>query len=323
MDADAPKGRSGFAAIVGRPNVGKSTLLNRILGEKLAIVSPRPQTTRNRILGVHTVGADQVVLLDTPGIHRDRANLNRFMVQEALESLASVDVVLLLSEVTRGGRAELEAADVYVLEQIKIHEPRAPIVVVINKIDRLAGPSRQLLLPLMALWRDRGFERIVPTCALDGDGVDVLLAEVLALLPRGAHQFPAELLTDRPERFLAGELVREQVFLCCRQEVPYSTAVEVISFEERAGRGDSRLHRGAPEGREQTQILIEALIHVERTSQRAILVGKHGATIKAIGTAARQAIGRLLGCTVHLKLTVHVERDWTHSPQGRRRLGYE
>jgi GTP-binding protein Era len=319
MDAE---GRSGFAAIVGRPNVGKSTLLNRILGEKLAIVSPRPQTTRNRILGIHTVGADQIVLVDTPGIHRERANLNRFMVQEALESLASVDAVLLVTEV-KHGRAELDAADAYVLEQIGVHEPHAPIIVAINKIDRLTGPARQLLLPLMALWRDRGFERIVPICALDGDGVDALIAEVLSLLPRGAHQFPAELLTDRPERFLAGELVREQVFLHCRQEVPYSTAVEVISFEERAGRGDSRLHRGAPEGREQAQILIEALIHVERASQRAILVGKHGATIKMIGTAARQAIGRLLGCTVHLKLTVHVERDWTHSPQGRRRLGYE
>jgi GTP-binding protein Era len=308
MDADAPEGRSGFAAIVGRPNVGKSTLLNRILGEKLAIVSPRPQTTRNRILGIHTIGADQIVLVDTPGIHRDRANLNRFMVQEALESLAGVDAVLLLTEVARGGRAELDAADEYVLEQIGVHEPRAPIVVVINKIDHLAGPQRQQLLPLMALWRDRGFERIVPICALDGDGVDVLLAETIALLPRGAHQFPAELLTDRPERFLAAELVREQVFLHCRQEVPYSTAVEVIGFEERSDRGD---------------VVIEALIHVERASQRAILVGKRGATIKMIGTAARQAIGRLLGCTVHLKLTVHVERDWTHSPQGRRRLGYE
>jgi GTPase len=305
---DAPtEGRSGFVAIVGRPNVGKSTLLNRVLGEKLAIVSHHPQTTRNRILGIHTVGADQIVFLDTPGIHRRRANLNRFMVQEALESLQGVDCIVLVTEVAPGaGPAQLDPADRYVLEQIKLHEPGASIVVAINKIDRVR--DRSVLLPLMAAWAQAGFERLVPMSALDGEGVSALLDEVLALLPRGAHHFPADMITDRAERFLAAEFVREQVFLCCRQEVPYSTAVEVVRFDERPERSD---------------VCIEALIHVERDSQRAILIGKRGATVKKIGTAARHEIAQLLGCTVHLKLTVHVEPEWSHSPQSRHRLGYE
>jgi GTPase len=308
MDAPA-QGRAGFVAIVGRPNVGKSTLLNRVLGEKLAIVSHHPQTTRNRILGIHTVGADQIVFLDTPGIHRRRANLNRFMVQEALDSLQGADCIVIVTEVAAAadpGAAALDPADRYVLEQIRLHGAGATVVVAINKIDRLR--DRGVLLPLMAAWAEGGFERLLPISALDGTGVPALLDEVLALLPRGSHHFPADMFTDRAERFLAAELVREQVFLCCRQEVPYSTAVEVVRFDERPERGD---------------VCIEALIHVERDSQRAILVGKRGATVKKIGMAARQEIAQLLGCTVHLKLTVHLEQDWSHSPQSRRRLGYE
>ncbi len=314
MGERSEQGRAGSAVIVGRPNVGKSTLLNRILGEKIAIVSHHPQTTRNRVLGVRTLGGNQLVLIDTPGIHRKRANLNRFMVQEALESLHGVDCVVLMTEVASSleevaaeeVRPVLHPEDMYVLEQIQLQEVSAPVVVAINKIDRLQ--DRRKLLPLMAGWHERGFEALVPIAARDGDGVDALLDEVIARLPEGPFLYPEDMLTDRAERFLAAELIREQVFERCRQEIPYSTAVEVIRFEDRPERKDVRL---------------EAVIHVERESQKAILIGKGGASIKAIGTAAREQIGRLLDCKVHLQLTVHVETNWTRSPTARRRLGYD
>ncbi len=314
------QGGVGAAAIVGRPNVGKSTLLNTLLGEKIAIVSPRPQTTRNRILGVRTWGRNQLVLLDTPGIHRRRANLNRFMVREALESLHGVECVLLLTEVApprgEGAPEALDPADEYVLEQVReqLARPDAAegealarrVVVVLNKIDRLR--DRRPLLPLMATWRDRGFETLVPISALTGEGIEPLLGEILRRLPRGPLLYPEEMLTDRSERFLVAELIREQIFQRTGEEVPYSVAVEVERFEDRRERGD---------------VMIDAIIHAERDSQKAILVGKGGQQIKAIGTAARAEIARLLGCTVHLRLTVHVERNWTHSPGARRKLGYD
>lgn len=313
-------GGVGAAAIVGRPNVGKSTLLNTLLGQKVAIVSPRPQTTRNRILGVRTWERNQLVLLDTPGIHRRRANLNRFMVREALESLHGVDCVLLLTEVAaprgEGAPEALDPEDEYVLAQVReqlarpddaqTRELAGRVIVVLNKIDLLR--DRRPLLPLMAGWRDRGFETLVPISAQTGEGIPALLEEVLRRLPRGPLLYPEETLTDRSERFLVEELIREQVFQRAGQEVPYSVAVEVERFEDRRERGD---------------VLIEALIHTERDSQKAILVGKGGQQVKAIGTAARAEIARLLGCTVHLKLTVHVERNWTRSPGGRRKLGYD
>ena len=310
MTEDSNNGRVGFAAIVGRPNVGKSTLLNLVLGEKIAIVSNRPQTTRNRIMGARTWGLDQLVMVDTPGIHRSRANLNQFMVREALQSISGVDCIVLVTEVdprrADSDRLTLHPDDIYVLEQIEIQQVNAPLLVAINKIDKIH--DRRLLLPLMDAWRQRGFETLVPISALRDEGVDALLDEVKGRLPRGPLLYAEDMLTDRAERFLAAELIREQVFSRCRQEVPYSAAIEVERFEERPTRGD---------------IMIEALIHVERDSQKAIVVGKQGAMIKAIGTAAREAIAQLVGCPVPLKLTVHVEREWTRSPAGRRKLGYD
>jgi GTPase len=311
-----PKGHVGTAAIVGRPNVGKSTLLNRLLGQKLAIVSHLPQTTRNRILGVRTWDGNQLALLDTPGIHDTRArrgDINRFMVQEALDSLGGVDCVVLMTEVGLLARskpdevkAELHPEDAYVLEQVEKHRGGAPIVVALNKIDKLA--DRRALLPLMAGWSQRGPSAMVPISAQTGDGVDALLGEVLEHLPCGPLLYPEDMLTDRPERFLCAELIREQVFLCFRQEVPYSTAVEVVAFEERA---------------EQKDVRIEAVIFVERESQKAILIGKGGSAIKKIGTAARGEIAQLLDCPAHLQLTVRVADEWTRKPASRRRFGYE
>ncbi len=304
-------GHVGMVAIVGRPNVGKSTLLNRILGEKIAIVSNRPQTTRNRILGILTSGKDQLVMLDTPGIHQRRANINRFMVREALGSIDGVDCIILMIEAVRLKESavqayEISATDSYVLTQIQKYGLKTPVLLVINKIDRLTEHVH--LLPVIETWQEKGFECIVPISALKGDGVDVLLKEVMHRLPRGPLLYPEEMITDRAERFLAGELIREQVFHVCRLEIPYSTAVEILSFAE-----------NTPDG----EVTIEAVIHIERESQKGILIGKKGAQIKKIGTMARREIAKILGCTVHLKLTVHVEKDWSHVPARRHQLGYE
>jgi len=300
-------GHVGYVAIIGRPNVGKSTLLNQILGEKLAIVSPRPQTTRNRILGFKTWReqgrTNQMVLVDTPGLHQRRANLNKFMVQQALDSLDGVDVVLLMTEAAQKPR--LHPADSFVLEQLRLHGGETPIVLVLNKIDRLK--DRRPLLPLMAAWAERGFQCIVPLSARTGEGVEPLIAELVDRLPLGPLLYPEDLLTDQPERFLAAELIREQVYLLCQQEIPYATAVEVQRYEERR-KGD---------------VCIEAVIHVEQEGQKAILIGKGGSMIRTIGTAARLEIAAMLDCPVHLGLTIHVETDWSRRPAGRRKLGYE
>ena len=313
---ETPKHRAGFVAIVGRPNVGKSTLLNGLLGEKIAIVSPRPQTTRNRILGVKTVAETQAVFIDTPGIHRHRANMNRFMVREAVDSLAGADAVLFVTEVSSrpvrlGGdqlpeAPELGPGDLYVLEQLQQYSSDCAIIVILNKIDQLK--DRRLLLPVIEAWHKRGFQTIIPTSALKADGLETVFSELARVLPEGEHLYPADMLTDRAERFLVAELIREQVFLQARQEVPFATAVEVERFDERSDKGD---------------VFIEAAIMVERDSQKAILVGSRGSQVKEIGVRARQEIERMLGCPAHLKLTVRVSKEWTRHPELRRRFGYE
>jgi GTP-binding protein Era len=340
MEASTQGSRAGFVAIMGRPNVGKSTLLNRILGEKLAIVSRRPQTTRNRILGIKTWSdgggrTNQLVMLDTPGVHRRRANLNKFMVQQALDSLDGVDAILLMTEVGKIRRGEdpdafkIHALDTFVLEQIRSRSPASPVVVALNKIDRLK--DRAPLLPAMAGWGELGFDTILPISALSGEGCEALLEELTARLPEGPPLYPEDLLTDQAERFLAAELIREQVYLLCRQELPYSAAVEVIRFEEAPSRPNAdgaegrsgATPRSRPSRADRPGVVIEALIHVEQESQKGILIGRRGAMIKAIGTAAREEIEKMLGCRVHLGLTIHVEPSWSRSPAARRKLGYE
>lgn len=308
--------RAGFAALVGRPNVGKSTLLNALLGQKVAIVSHRPQTTRNRILGVRTEAGRQVVVVDTPGIHRRRDNLNQFLVREAFEALEGQDAIVLVTEVDpkrmqapRGNalpRVEISQQDEYVLEQVQERSGGTPVLLVINKVDLL--DDRALLLPLIDRWAGRGFEHIVPISARDGDGTEVVFDEMAALMPESPLLYPEEMLTDRAERFLVGELIREQVFVQCREEIPYATAVEVERFEERRERGD---------------VQIDAVVFVERDSQKGIVVGAGGSRIKAIGSNARAEISKLLGCPAHVRLTVRVSPDWTRKLAERRRFGYE
>jgi GTP-binding protein Era len=295
---------AGTVAILGRPNVGKSTLLNALVGEKLAIVTPKPQTTRNRIVGVWNGPAGQVVFVDTPGVHGSKKALNRFMVQEALGTIESVDAALLVVDAgeRRPGNEERE-----ILRELKAAGRRT--VLAVNKVDKVKDKSA--LLPLLADWEQVAkFEALVPISALRNKNLQPVIDELVKLLPAGEPLYGPDMLTDRTERFLAAELIREQVFLMTRQELPYAVAVDIESWEERARQDGT------------ADVVIEAKILVERDTQKAIVVGRGGSMIKEIGTKARAGITELLGRPAHLKLEVKVEEDWTTSPEALARLGY-
>ena len=302
--------RAGFCAIVGRPNVGKSTLLNRLLGQKIAIVTPKPQTTRNRILGVLTLPHAQVAFVDTPGIHRARKGLNRYMVEQALGAIEEVDVVLFIVEPPRGDTAEAMRRPLGEVEQSivrRLRRARKTTILGINKVDQIRKP---LLLPLIDAWNERmDFASIVPFSALTGDGVDRLVEEVVSQLPVGPQLFPPDMVTDLAERTIVAEYIREQILRFTREEVPYGTAVVVESFDE-----------SEREGR--NLVRIEARIFVERDTQKGILIGKGGEMLKKIGTAARLEIEKLLGCRAYLGLKVEVEPRWSERRDALRRLGY-
>jgi GTP-binding protein Era len=292
---------AGTVAILGRPNVGKSTLLNKLVGEKLAIVTPKPQTTRNRIVGVWNGAGGQIVFVDTPGVHGAKKELNRFMVGEALGLIADVDAALLVVE---AGDEQPGDAEKEILRGLAAE--RRPVVLAVNKVDKVK--DKTVLLPRLAAWERAGdFRAIVPLSALSGVNVEPVARELCKLLPEGPPLYGPDTLTDRTERFLAAELVREQVFLLLRQEIPYAVAVVIEGWEER---GDS------------ADVVITATIVVERDSQKAIVVGKGGAMIREIGTRARHQITDLLQRPAHLKLTVSVEPEWTTSPAALARLGY-
>ena len=298
-DGGAPR-VAGTVAILGRPNVGKSTLLNRIVGEKLAIVTPKPQTTRNRITGVFNSERGQIVFVDTPGVHGATKQLNRFMLGEALGIIPDINAALLIVDAgtDRPGDAE---------EKIlrALAEARRPVILGINKVDTVK--DKEALLPRLERWNQQpGLRALVPISASRGTNVDRLVAELWALLPEGPPLFDAEHLTDRTERFLAAELIREQFFIALRQEVPYAIAIVVDEWNERP-----------------TDVVISASIVVERETQRAIVLGKGGTMIRDVGTRARVAISELLQRPAHLKLTVRIEPDWTTSPEAMAELGYQ
>ncbi|HVV86596.1 MAG TPA: GTPase Era [Kofleriaceae bacterium] len=323
-DTRAPDGtaapaaaHAGTCAIVGLPNVGKSTLLNRILGRHLVAVSPRPQTTRNRILGIHrteVAGLEppqvELCFVDTPGIQRGKGALRRFMRDQALGAVTDSDVTLLVIDASdRRGREPARLAEPDAAE-LAVAAGGQAVIVALNKIDRVAKPD---LLPLIDAWHRWGADRrpddpseVVPIAGKTGDGVERLVAVIAARLPVGPLAFPADMVTDRAEAFLAAELVREQLYHQLGQELPYAAGVVVESFEER-DRGD---------------LAIGAAIVVERESQKAIVIGRGGARIKEIGIAARQALAELFGCPVHLSLFVKIVPDWTQGDAGLRRLGY-
>ncbi len=298
-EAEKSQFKSGFISLIGRPNVGKSTLLNLLLGEKIAIISDKPQTTRNRILGIKNHPDGQIVFWDTPGIHRARSRLNQSMVKAALATYKEVDGICFIIEANRPFDDEND----FILETLKTVEK--PVLLVINKIDLIPKPD---LLPTMDEYsRLRSFERIIPISALLGQGVEVLVAEMLKILPVGPRLFPEEMITDLPERFLAAELIREKVFLRTREEIPYATAVVVEEFKERG---------------EKNLVVIKATIQVERESQKGILIGEKGRMLKEIGRQAREEIEALLGAKVFLELWVKVEKNWREDPAALRRLGY-
>jgi len=290
---------SGFVAIVGPPNVGKSTLLNRLLGRKVAIVSPKPQTTRNRILGVLHGEGFQMVFLDTPGIHRSRTSLHRSMVASAHAALKEVDLVLVMIEVQKSRERDVSL----VLNSLKASGK--PSLLVINKIDL---EPKQALLPVIETYgKLHPFEAIIPLCARTGDGVELLLKELKQRLKPGPMFFPKNMDTDQTEQFLVSEIIREKIYLHTRDELPYSAAVTVQGMEERSERG---------------MLVIYAVIHVENPSQKGILIGEKGNMIKALSQSARLELERIFGSKVYLEILVRVEKGWSRDTKALRRLGY-
>jgi GTPase len=286
--------RSGFVSIIGRPNAGKSTLLNALVGEKLAIVTRKPQTTRNRIQGMVNVErkgkhpAGQIVLVDTPGVHKPINSLDRRMMKEVYDALEGCDLLLLIVDAAE----KFGTGDKFVLDIVK--KSGQPCFLLLNKIDKL---DKQRLLPLIAEYKERhGFAEVIPISAMKRQGLDTLLDAVVKALPEGPRYFPKDQVTDQPERFLVAELIREQVLLATEQEVPYATTVLIEQYEE-----GSRLTR------------IAATIYCEREGQKAILIGKQGSTLKKIGTAARLQIEKLLNTKVFLELFVKVRSGWRDS----------
>jgi GTPase len=286
--------RSGFVSIIGRPNAGKSTLLNALVCEKLAIVTRKPQTTRNRIQGIVNVErkgkrpAGQIVLIDTPGVHKPINSLNRRMMKEVYDALEGCDLLLLIVDATE----KFGTGDKFVLDLVK--KRGQPCILLLNKIDKL---EKQRLLPLIAEYQARhNFTEIIPISAMKRQGLDTLLNAVIKALPEGPRYFPKDQITDQPERFLVAELIREQVLLATEQEVPYATTVLIDQYQE---------------GEKLTRIA--ATIYCERDGQKAILIGKKGATLKKIGTAARLQIERLLNTRVFLELFVKVRPGWRNA----------
>jgi GTPase len=276
---------SGFVTIIGRPNAGKSTLVNSLVGRKVAIVSPQPQTTRARIQGIVTCENGQVVLVDTPGIHRATKALDRQMMQEVTEALDGVDIVSLIVDATQ----EFQGADRYSLEWLKKFS--GPAYLLLNKIDHV---KKDKLLPLIDRWRrEHDFEEIFPVSALRSEGTRELLESWLARLPENPPYFPTDQYTDQPERFLAGELIREKAIVLTREEVPHAVAVLVDNFEE-----SEKLLR------------IRATIYVEREGQKGIMIGRGGAKMKEIGIAARKELEEILGAKIFLELHVKVQPNW-------------
>jgi len=289
--------RSGFVAVVGRPNAGKSTLVNRLVGQKIAIVTSKPQTTRNRIQGIVTKPQGQIVFIDTPGLHEADSALGRQMMQEVAAALEGIDVLLLMVDAS----SMHPHADDLLLQKAKRFRGRT--ILALNKVDRLPRPK---LLPLIESFSKAfEFSAIVPISALKGDGCDGLLDEILKQLPEGEAYFPEDQVTDQPERFLAAEIIREKAIQLMYHEVPYALAVVVEKYEEKP-----RLLR------------IEAVMNVERDSQKKILIGHKGEMLKKIGTEARKELEAILGSKIYLGLFVKVAPDWRENPQKVRELDW-
>ena len=289
--------RTSFIAIVGRPNVGKSTLLNAILGEKVAIVSKKPQTTRNRITGIHTVGEDQYVFLDTPGMHKPRTKLGDFMVKTANETLGGVDAAILVVE------AREEVGDIEAALIGRMKADRLPAVLVINKTDTVRPVNIAKTIAAYAAAYD--FDAVIPMAAKNGKGIDILLSECEKYLNESEWFFPDDIVTDQPEKKIASEIIREKLLRLLEDEIPHGTAVTIEEWSEK-----------------RDMVKIRAEIYCERQTHKGIIIGKHGATIKQIGVYARQDIERMLDTKVFLDLYVRVKENWRDSDFNINDFGY-
>jgi GTPase len=291
--------KSGFISIIGRPNVGKSTFLNRVVGQKIAIMSDKPQTTRNKVQGVVTTDESQMIFIDTPGIHKPKHKLGDFMMKVARNTLKEVDLVLFMANADES----LGKGDEFIMEMLG--ESGTPVVLVLNKID-LIHPDE--LIQVIDSYRERmDFAEIVPISALQGNNVDRLMAVIKDYLPEGPQYYPADQVTDHPERFIISELIREKVLHLTREEIPHSVAVVIERIAKREG---------------QETVDVSATIIVERDSQKGIVIGKRGALLKEIGTRARLDIEMLLGSKVYLELWVKVQKDWRNRANQLREYGF-
>ncbi|MGO9137642.1 MAG: GTPase Era [Syntrophales bacterium] len=290
--------KSGFIGIIGRPNVGKSTLLNKIIGEKIAITSHKPQTTRNRITGIKNIENGQLIFVDTPGIHRATTPLNEFMVTAAKDTFRSADILLMVAEAEGVHRD-----DHLIIESLRT--TGLPVILLINKIDLV---RKKDILPVMDQFQHLfSFSQIIPVSAANGDGLSTLMEEIWKLLPEGPRYFPDDIVTDRTERFIAAEIIREKIIMLTHQEIPYATAVVVESFKE---------------DEEKKLLVIQATINVAKNSQKGILIGKKGSMLKEIGRRARQDMEKFFATRIYLELFVRVRKDWTHDAGMLREFGY-
>jgi GTP-binding protein Era len=291
--------KSGFIAIIGRPNVGKSTFLNRVIGQKIAIMSDKPQTTRNKIQGVLTTDDAQIVFIDTPGIHKPKHRLGDFMMRIAENTLNEVDAIIFMINAKEG----YGKGDQYILD--KLQSVNSPVFLIINKID-LIHPNE--ILPLIEQYSKKGnFEEIIPISALEGNNIDHLLDVIKNHIPEGPQYYPSDQVTDHPERFIITELIREKVLELTREEVPHSIAVVMENLEQR----------------DNNTIFIQAMIITERSTQKGILIGKQGSMLKNIGKNARKDIEALLGSKVYLELWVKVKKDWRNKQSQLNEFGFK
>ncbi|APO46931.1 GTPase Era [Paenibacillus sp. FSL H7-0942] len=292
------KFKSGFVAIIGRPNVGKSTLMNQVIGQKIAIMSDKPQTTRNKIHGVYTSDNQQIVFLDTPGIHKRQSKLGDYMNQTALNTLSEVEAALFLIDASEG----MGGGDRYIAEQLK--NIRTPVILVMNKIDKI---EPEALLPLIEEYRKlHDFAEIVPVSAKHGNNVSTLLEQLGKYLPEGPQYYPDDQVTDHPEQFVCAELIREKILQMTREEVPHSIAVTIEDMKVQ----------------DNGVVYISAVIFVERDSQKGIIIGKQGALLKEVGKRARHDIQNLLGSKIFMDLWVKVKKDWRNQDRVLRDLGF-
>ena len=281
--------KSGFVAVIGRPNVGKSTLINKIVGQKVAITSDKPQTTRSRIQCILTDDDAQIIFLDTPGIHKPKFKLGEYMLKAAEGTLKEVDAIFFVVDATE----KFGGGEKYILERLSA--TTKPVILVVNKVDLI---EREKILPIIADYSARrNFAAVVPISAADGTNVDALIVEAKNFLPEGVQYYPADMVTDQPERLIVAELIREKILHATQDEVPHSIAVDLDEFS----------------ARDNGTIFIRATIYVERDSQKGILIGKGGAMLKKVGAAARPEIEMLLGTKIFLDLWVKVKRDWRNS----------